>query len=103
MMEFPIAPGDRLLICSDGLWDELDDATIQRCLTSTDDPAECANHLVRLANASGGHDNSTAVVVFVEALRDDPATEFTPEQIDAILRASGALDEEGDDDAANDS
>jgi serine/threonine protein phosphatase PrpC len=101
MMEFPIAPGDRLLICSDGLWDELDDATIQRCLTSTDDPAECANHLVRLANASGGHDNSTAVVVFVEALRDDPATEFTPEQIDAILRASGALDEEGDDDATN--
>ncbi|HEX5546137.1 MAG TPA: protein phosphatase 2C domain-containing protein [Ktedonobacterales bacterium] len=101
MMEFPIAPGDRLLICSDGLWDELDDATIQRCLTSTDDPAECANHLVRLANASGGHDNSTAVVVFVEALRDDPATEFTPEQIDAILRASGALDEEGDDDDAN--
>jgi len=102
MMEFPIAPGDRLLICSDGLWDELDDATIQRCLTSTDDPAECANHLVRLANASGGHDNSTAVVVFVEAQRDDPATEFTPEQIDAILRASGALDEEGgDEDESN--
>jgi len=96
MMEFPIAPGDRLMICSDGLWDELDDATIQRCITSTDDPAECANHLVRLANASGGHDNSTAVVVFVEAMRDDPATEFTPEQIDAILRASGALDEEGE-------
>lgn len=97
MMEFPVASGDRMLICSDGLWDELDDATIQRCLTSTDDPAECANHLVRLANASGGHDNSTAVVVFVEALRDDPATELTPEQIDAILRASGALGEEGDD------
>ncbi len=102
LMEFPIAPGDRMLLCSDGLWDELDDATIQRCLTSTDDPAECANHLVRLANASGGHDNSTAVVVFVEALRDDPATEFTPEQIDAILRASGALDEEeGEDDSEN--
>src|SRR6185437_1825834 len=96
MMEFSIAAGDRLLICSDGMWDELNDETIQRGLTSSDDPAECANHLVRLANAAGGHDNSTAVVVFVEAMRDDPATEFTPEQIDAILRASGALDEEGE-------
>lgn len=97
MMEFPVVPGDRLLICSDGLWDELDDATLQRSLTSTDDPAECANHLVRLANASGGHDNSTVVVVFVEAQRDDPASEIPPEQINAILRATGALDESDDD------
>lgn len=103
MMEFPIAPGDRLLLCSDGLWDELDDATIQRCLTSTDDPAECANHLVRLANAAGGHDNSTAVVVFIEAQRDDPASEISMEEAEAILRATGALDEdEGEDEGTLD-
>lgn len=94
MMEFPIVPGDRLMLCSDGLWDELDDVTIQRCLTSTDDPYECANHLVRLANASGGHDNSTALVVFVGALQDDPANEISPEEARAILQATGALDED---------
>jgi protein phosphatase len=99
MMEFPIVPGDRLMLCSDGLWDELDDVTIQRCLTSTDDPYECANHLVRLANAAGGHDNSTALVVFVDALQDDPANEISPEEARAILQATGALDE--DDGAAS--
>lgn len=98
MMEFPVVPGDRLLLCSDGLWDELDDATLQRSLTSTDDPVECANHLVRLANASGGHDNSTVVVVFVEAQHDDPAGEIPPEQVNAILRATGALDESDEED-----
>ncbi|MGE5334297.1 MAG: protein phosphatase 2C domain-containing protein [Nitrososphaerota archaeon] len=101
MMEFPVVPGDRLLLCCDGLWDELDDATLLRSLTSTDDPIECANHLVRMANASGGHDNSSVVVVFVDARPDDPATEFTPEQVTAILRATGALDEE-DEEAGDD-
>ena len=100
MMEFPVAVGDRLMLCSDGLWDELDDETIQRSLTSSDDPAECANHLVRLANAAGGHDNSTAVVVFVGAQPDDPASEISREEVDAILRAAGVLDD-GDDDGGH--
>ena len=102
MMEFPIVPGDRLMLCSDGLWDELDDVTIQRCLTSTDDPYECANHLVRLANAAGGHDNSTALVVFVGALQDDPANEISPEEARAILQATGALDEDDSGASADD-
>ena len=101
MMEFPVAVGDRLVICSDGLWDELDDEAILHGLTSGDDPAECANHLVRLANAAGGHDNSTAVVIFAAAKPDDPASEISREEVDAILRASGALDEGEDDDAAH--
>lgn len=102
MLEFPVVPGDRLMLCCDGLWDELDDATIQRSLTSSDDPSECANHLVRLANAAGGHDNSTAVVVFVESQPDDPASEISPEEAEAILRSTGAFDDddEGEEDPA---
>ena len=99
MMEFPVASGDRLVLCSDGLWDELDDETIRRGLISSDDPAECANHLVRLANAAGGHDNSTAVVVFIGAQPDDPASEISREEVNAILRAAGVL-EDGDDDGS---
>ncbi|HET9980837.1 MAG TPA: protein phosphatase 2C domain-containing protein [Ktedonobacterales bacterium] len=101
MMEFSIAAGDRLLICSDGMWDELNDETIQHGLTSSDDPAECANHLVRLANAAGGHDNSTAVVVFAVAQPDDPASEISREEVNAILRAAGVFDDGDDTGAGN--
>jgi protein phosphatase len=66
-LDFTLADGDRLMLCSDGLWDELDDFTIAETLVSTDDPRACAERLVVLANASGGHDNSTALVVFVRS------------------------------------
>jgi protein phosphatase len=65
LLELTLAPGDRLLLCSDGLWDELDDATLQRELAAASDPAACAQRLVTLANEAGGHDNSTALVLFV--------------------------------------
>ena len=71
MLEFTFNPGDRVLLCSDGLWDELDDQTIGQELAQATDPQSCAERLVDLANASGGHDNSTAVVVFVGAQRAD--------------------------------
>ncbi|HEX6820381.1 MAG TPA: protein phosphatase 2C domain-containing protein [Ktedonobacterales bacterium] len=65
LLELALASGDRLLICSDGLWDELDDATLQRELAYASDPTSCAQQLVTLANEAGGHDNSTALVLFV--------------------------------------
>jgi protein phosphatase len=67
MLEFTFNPGDRVMLCSDGLWDELDDQTIGQELALATDPRQCAQRLVDLANAAGGHDNSTAVVVFVSA------------------------------------
>lgn len=65
LLAFALFPDDRLLICSDGLWDELDDATIAEILANAPNPRAGAEELVRAANASGGNDNSTAVVVFV--------------------------------------
>jgi hypothetical protein len=56
---------------------------------------------VRLANAAGGHDNSTAVVVFVAALPNDPASEISREEVNAILRAAGVFDDGDDDGAGN--
>jgi protein phosphatase len=66
-LDFTLVDGDRLLICSDGLWDEVDDYAIAETLASATDPRACAERLVTLANVSGGHDNSTAVVVFVRS------------------------------------
>ena len=69
---FEARPGDRLLLCSDGLSDVVDDATI------AGDAAHrrargCAERLIELALAAGGRDNVSAVVADVAA-RDDPST-----------------------------
>lgn len=60
----PVA-GDRYLICSDGLFNELDDARIAATLRKLADPGEAARELVRLALEAGGRDNVTCVVVDV--------------------------------------
>jgi protein phosphatase len=57
--------GDRFLLCSDGLSDELLDDAIEEVLVRVADPEDAAAELVRLARESGGHDNITVVVVDV--------------------------------------
>lgn len=57
--------GDRILLCSDGLSDVVDDAEIGRVLDSDREPAACAQRLVELAHAGGAPDNVTAVVADV--------------------------------------
>jgi protein phosphatase len=64
--------GDRLLLCSDGLSDVVDDATIAATLRIAD-RAACAARLIELALAAGGRDNVSAVVADV-AERSDPST-----------------------------
>ncbi len=61
--------GDRLLLCSDGLSNELDDDQIL-ALLRVGEPSDAARSLVAAANAHGGLDNVTAVVADV-ALDDD--------------------------------
>lgn len=57
--------GDRILLCSDGLTNELSDERIASTLRQLADPQEAAHDLVRQARASGGSDNITVVVVDV--------------------------------------
>jgi PPM family protein phosphatase len=57
------ARGDRLLLCSDGLFNELDDDRIAAILASVPDPTDAAARLVDEANAAGGADNITALVL----------------------------------------
>jgi protein phosphatase len=56
------APGDRLMLCSDGLTDLVDDARIAEVLASAE-ADEAAAELTRLALDAGGRDNITVVVV----------------------------------------
>ena len=65
----PVSDGDRLVLCSDGLTNELSDERIASTLRQLADPQEAAHDLVRQARAAGGSDNITVVVVDVgEAL-----------------------------------
>ena len=58
-------PGDRYLLCSDGLTDVVDDETIAEALTSEPDVTRCAHLLVRLALEAGAPDNVTVIVADV--------------------------------------
>ena len=53
--------GDRLLVCCDGLSNELSDAELT-ALMSEPDPAAASEHAIAQANAHGGNDNLTAII-----------------------------------------
>jgi len=73
--EFQVLPrtGDRYLLCSDGLTDEVAEGDIAEVLRTVDDPDEAAELLVQQANRNGGRDNITVVVVDVVDDGLDPA------------------------------
>jgi serine/threonine protein phosphatase PrpC len=62
----PLQPGDKLLLCSDGLWDMVRDPEIQRLLSlPAPDPAQTGKDLIQAALESGGEDNVSVIVVSV--------------------------------------
>jgi serine/threonine protein phosphatase PrpC len=60
-----VSPGDRLLLCSDGLTGMVGEEEITRILTERSDPQAAADALIEAANEAGGQDNITAVVIDV--------------------------------------
>ncbi len=60
-----LEPGDRLLVCSDGLTDMVDDPTVADCLALADRDT-AADALVGAALEAGGRDNITCLVSDVE-------------------------------------
>ena len=57
-----LAPGDRLVLCSDGLWEMTRDDGLEEALLAEPDPQRACQRLCRLANLAGGEDNITIVV-----------------------------------------
>ena len=58
-------PGDRYLICSDGLTAVVHAETIAQTLREYTDPAQCVERLIQLALRGGGPDNVTVIVADV--------------------------------------
>jgi len=82
----PMLVGDRYVLCSDGLVDEVDDEQIASILRASSGVQHAADTLVAAAIANGGRDNVTVVVVDVA---DDtpvtaPTTETTPSDATTI-------------------
>ncbi len=60
-----LPPGGTLLLCSDGLWDEIPEARLAALLQAyRQDPIEAAQRLMAEAEMAGGHDNISVVVVY---------------------------------------
>jgi len=59
--------GDRYLLCSDGLFNEVDAQTIATILATEADPDVAVKQLVAAANQGGGRDNITTVIADIVA------------------------------------
>lgn len=77
-----VEPGDRILLCSDGLTSMVDEAGITDILAEHENPQSAADRLIDAANAAGGQDNITVLVLdfLDEAAGEAPAgAEGAPE------------------------
>ncbi len=61
----PLAPGDTLLLCCDGLWEMIRDEGIEEALLTCPDPQAACAEMIRRANLAGGEDNISVIVVRV--------------------------------------
>ena len=65
-----LLPGQQILLCSDGLTDELDDAKIAATLAAHSSSQSQVDALIEAALEAGGHDNITAIVVGAPVARE---------------------------------
>lgn len=79
---FPAEPGDRILICSDGLTSELADPRICEVLRAFADPQQAADALIAEAISAGGRDNITAVIADALAVTLRPGTPSNTDDTD---------------------
>ena len=77
--ELVAVAGDRYLLCSDGLTNELSDTQIAELLDRNVDPQKAASALVQAACEAGGQDNVTVVVVNV--LSVEPPDTVPPDTV----------------------
>jgi serine/threonine protein phosphatase PrpC len=80
--DFDILPGDRFLLCSDGQYAYLDEDTLAGQLAEGE-IKDVPRRLVDRANAGGGHDNITSVVV---RIGDTASTELAPRTTEVSLK-----------------
>ncbi|MCQ2378646.1 MAG: protein phosphatase 2C domain-containing protein [Victivallaceae bacterium] len=64
-----LMPCDRFLLCTDGLYREIDFEEIEKILRDSDSPRRAVDKLMRAGFLGGAHDNMTAAVVFADEVK----------------------------------
>ncbi len=82
---FEVEPGEKWLLCSDGLTAVLRDSDIENVLRGTSDLQRCVDTLVELTLSGGSPDNVTVAVLEIEEVPDD-----SPAAADVPVSAPGA-------------
>ena len=85
LAERELDPGDRYLLCSDGLTGVASDEVVREVLAAEPDPAAAVSQLIRLAIEGGGPDNVTVVIADVA----EAAAEQAPVQPVTVGAAAG--------------
>ena len=57
---------DKVLMCSDGLWGEVEDRDMESILNTYTDPRIASRELVRASHQGGGKDNVTLMIVTID-------------------------------------
>ena len=85
---YPVAlePGDRALICSDGLTTMVREDEIETILAGEREPDAAAQRLIEAANAAGGVDNTTVLVLDAVEATDDARDGGTGKRRRGIFR-----------------
>ncbi len=101
---FDAEPGERWLLCSDGLNAVLSDRVVEQVMRETTDLRDCVDTLVELTLAGGSPDNITIAVIEVAEADGDvapptsipPARQAAGERDGSSAAASRAIDAQGD-------
>jgi protein phosphatase len=59
-------PGDRIFLCSDGITRFIQEPELADLITEADNPVVCLGQMIELASQSGGFDNATGVLIFID-------------------------------------
>lgn len=89
VMETKLRAGDWVLLCSDGLTDELTDAEVARVLESVDSVQDGADALIRAALEKGGRDNVSVVLLASDASAEASVSRLKGATLAALAAAGG--------------
>jgi serine/threonine protein phosphatase PrpC len=87
LITIPVKEGDRILLCSDGLTSMIQADAIHEILTGNEDPQGAVEDLIDAANAAGGEDNITAVLLAFDGKGGGVATHIPGEELTGEVRS----------------
>ncbi len=81
---FELREDDKILLCSDGLWDMISDPQIEAILKLNKPVQKMCEILIKIANDAGGHDNITAVIIHHKDQSADELEHLDEQEINVL-------------------